>query len=87
VSLSGPQVAKRARGQIAEMTGMEAESVSSIRRGDDGGWNVVVEVLELSRVPSTDDVIGSYEVELDDEGELIGYERIGRYPRSQASER
>jgi hypothetical protein len=65
---------------------MEAESVSSLHRGEDGKWNVIVEVLELSRVPSTDDVIGSYEVELDEEGELIGYQRIRRYPRSKADD-
>jgi hypothetical protein len=84
--LSGPKLAKQAREQLSEMTGMEAESVSSLRRDDDGGWTVIVEVLELSRVPSTDDVIGSYEVELDEDGELVGYRRIRRYPRSKADE-
>jgi Gas vesicle synthesis protein GvpO len=85
--LSGPQLAMRARRQLSEITGMEAESVSSLQRGDDGTWTVVVEMLELSRVPSTDDVIGSYEAELDEEGNLIGYERVRRYPRSKAEER
>jgi hypothetical protein len=83
--LSAPKLAKRAREQLTEMTGMEAESVSSLRRDDDG-WTAVVEVLELSRVPSTDDVIGSYEVELDGDGDLLGYRRIRRYPRSKADE-
>jgi hypothetical protein len=83
---TGPKLALEARRQLSEMTGMEAESVSALRRGEDGTWKVVVEVLELSRVPSTDDVIGSYEVELDEDGELIGYERIRRYPRSKAEE-
>jgi hypothetical protein len=82
--LSGPKLALRARRQLSEITGMEAESVSSLRRDDDGTWKVIVEVLELSRVPSTDDVIGSYEAELDESGELIGYRRVRRYPRSQA---
>jgi hypothetical protein len=84
--LSGPQLALRARRQLSEITGMEAESVSSLRRGDDGTWQVIVEVLELSRVPSTDDVIGSYEADMDEDGELIGYRRVRRYPRSQADQ-
>jgi Gas vesicle synthesis protein GvpO len=84
--LSGPQLALRARRQLSEITGMEAESVSSLQRGDDGTWKVIVEVLELSRVPSTDDVIGSYEADMDDTGELIGYRRVRRYPRSQADQ-
>jgi hypothetical protein len=84
--LTGPKMAQQARRQLAEITGMEAESVSSLRRDDDGGWTLIVEVLELSRVPSTDDVIGSYEVQLDEDGELLEYQRIRRYPRSKADE-
>jgi hypothetical protein len=85
-TLTGPQLAVQARKQIAEITGMDAESVSSLQRDEEGGWTVTVEVLELSRVPSTDDVIGSYEVELDEDGEMLGYKRIRRYPRSKSDE-
>jgi Gas vesicle synthesis protein GvpO len=84
--LSGPKLAQRALRELSEITGMEAESVSALRRSDDGTWKVTIEILELSRVPSTDDVIGSYEAELDEDGELIGYQRIRRYPRSKAEE-
>jgi Gas vesicle synthesis protein GvpO len=83
---TGTQVAMRARRQLAEITGMEPESVSSMRQDDDGTWKVIVEMLEVTRVPSTDDVIGSYEAELDENGELIGYERVRRYPRSKAQD-
>ena len=82
--MSGPQLAQQALRQLAEITGMEAESVSGLQRADDGTWEVTVEVLELSRVPSTEDVLGSYRVEIDESGELIGYERVGRYPRGKA---
>jgi len=82
--LTGAQLAMRARKQLAEITGKQAESVTELQQGDDGTWYVTVEVLELSRVPKTDDVIGSYEVELDEEGEMIGYRRVRRYPRSQS---
>lgn len=84
--LSGAQLAKRARHELSEITGMDAESVSSLKQSDDGTWKVTVEMLELSRVPSTDDVIGSYEAELDASGELVGYERVRRYTRSQRDE-
>jgi hypothetical protein len=83
---TGAQIAMRARRQLAEITGLEPESVSSLRQDEDGVWKVIVEMLELSRVPSTDDVIGSYEAELDETGELLSYERIRRYPRSKADE-
>ena len=81
---SGAQLALSARQQLAEITGMEAEAVTALERTEDGAWIVTVDVLELSRIPSTDDMLGSYEVELDDDGELLGYRRVRRYTRSQA---
>ena len=41
--------------------------------------HLYVEALELRRVPDTDDLIGSYEAELDETGELPAYRRVGRY--------
>jgi hypothetical protein len=82
--LSGAKLASAARQQLEEITGMEAETVTGLRRCDDGTWNVTVELLELARIPNTDDVLGSYDVGIDEDGELIGYRRVRRYPRSQA---
>ena len=84
--LSGAQLALAAREQLSAITGMQAESVTSLKRADDGTWRVTVELLELSRVPSTDDMLGSYEAELNERGELLGYRRRGRYTRSQADD-
>ena len=78
---SGAQLAQRARRELSEITGLDAESVTSLERVDDGTWKVTVELLELSRVPETDDMLGSYEVELDETGELLGYRRLRRYTR------
>jgi hypothetical protein len=81
--LSGGQLAQRARQELAEITGLEPEGVSSLERSYDGTWRVTVQMLELERVPPTDDVLGSYAVNLDENGKLIGYERVERYTRSQ----
>lgn len=85
-SLSGAEAAKRARDQLAEITGLDAESVISLERADDDSWFVTVELLELTRVPETDDLLGSYEVQLDGDGEMLGYRRLRRYSRSQAQD-
>jgi hypothetical protein len=84
--LSGAQLAEHAREELSEITGLEAESVTSLERAEDGSWIVTVELVELSRVPETEDMIGSYEAELDEQGELLGYRRLRRYPRSQTGE-
>ena len=84
--LSGARLAQRARQELSDMTGLEAEGVTSLERSDDGAWRVTVELLELSRIPATDDVLGSYQAEFDQDGELIGYRRLRRYARSQSGE-
>jgi len=84
--VTGRQIAELARRELAEITGLEAESATSLERSDDGGWTVTVELLELSRIPETDDMLGLYEVDLDEEGQLLSYRRVRRYSRSQAGE-
>lgn len=81
--LSLLEVARRARAQLAELTGMEADAVSSFTETDDG-WSLEIEVLELSRIPDTTSLLASYEVTLDSQGELTGYRRIRRYVRGRA---
>jgi hypothetical protein len=80
------EIATRARDELSDITGLEAEGVTSLERGEDGTWIVTVELLELSRIPETDDVLGSYELELDEDGEILGYRRTRRYARSQADQ-
>ena len=74
-----------AKEQLLELTGRPCESVSSVSRQQDG-WLMTLEVVELERVPRTTDVLASYRVQLDDDGNLIGYQRVSRYYRNQASE-
>jgi hypothetical protein len=70
------------RRHVGDLAGVEAESISGLRRDGDEAWVVTVEALELARVPSTMDLMGTYEVTLSDEGELVGFRRLGRYERS-----
>ncbi|WP_078603321.1 MULTISPECIES: gas vesicle protein [unclassified Streptomyces] len=80
------EVLRQARGQLAELTGMEAESVSSFEQTDEG-WALEVEVLELERVPDTMSLMASYQVELDSQGQLTGYRRVRRYERGRSDAR
>jgi hypothetical protein len=83
--LSGSSAVQKAKAYLRELTGREAESVSALARGGRGGWQLVLEAVELERVPQSTDVLGSYEVELDERGELLRCERVQRYYRNQAS--
>jgi hypothetical protein len=70
---------------LVDLTGKKPEGVSAVERDGDQ-WIVTIDLLELSRVPETTDVIGSYEVFLTPEGDLTGYRRVRRYIRSQVEE-
>ncbi|MFI6091071.1 gas vesicle protein [Streptomyces sp. NPDC051218] len=83
----GPmEVLRTARTQLAELTGMVAESVSSFEQTEDG-WTLEIEVLELTRVPDTMSLLASYQVECDPQGELLGYKRVRRYERGRADQK
>jgi hypothetical protein len=76
-------VAKVAMHAVAELVGCPAEGVTSVRGGGDENWVIGVEVLEVERVPETSDVLASYHVEVDTNGEIVGFERMRRYERAQ----
>jgi hypothetical protein len=80
------ELAQQARQQVAEMTGLEAGTVTGLDRAGDDRWVVTVEVVELARIPSTMDVMGIFEVTLSDGGELVGLRRSGRLRRSQTDQ-
>lgn len=83
--LSGREVIEHARGQLEEMMGRPVEAVLGMQR-DGEGWLVTVQVVELQRVPASTDVLGSYEVDVDGGGDVVGYRRTRRYYRNQADE-
>jgi len=84
--LGAGDAARRAVEQIATLTGRTVEGVLGMRRDDDDGWAVTIELVELRRVPDSTDVLASYEVALDGAGELREYRRTRRYYRSQVED-
>ena len=80
------QLGQRALDELEALVGCPAEGVTAIRRIEDG-WTAMVDVLELARVPETTDVLASYEVTFDGDGEVTGYRRVRRFQRSQVEDR
>jgi hypothetical protein len=72
--------------QFRELSGNQPEQVSGLRSTDDG-WSVLVEVVEVERVPDTTSVLSTYRVDVDSDGRLTGYERIRRYTRAATDNR
>jgi hypothetical protein len=71
---------KGALEQFAGLTQLEPVATTGVRRDGDG-WSVLVDVVELERIPSTTSVMATYRVDLDESGALTGFERLRRFNR------
>ena len=82
--LSARQAVEAVRSDFPSLLGRPLEAVLGVERSDDSGWLVTVQVVELERIPPSTDVLASYEVQLDDDGCILRFERVRRYHRSEA---
>ena len=83
--ISVMQAALKARRQLQQITGLDVATVSAVERHE-GGWRAYVNLVELRRVPTTSDVLATYEATLDSTGELVTYRRLRRFLRGQVGE-
>lgn len=84
--MTGMEIARRAKEQLAQLTGLSPDTVSSFAKHQDG-WHVTVEFVEMKRIPNSTDMLGTYQALLDDESNLLSYQRTKRYLRLQAMDK
>lgn len=82
-TLSAKDAAEVAKEYITELNGQDPVAMTSVELTDEDGWVVEFEVVEDRRIPSSSDVLALYEVEVDADGELLGFRRTRRYLRGQ----
>ena len=82
---SAAEAAREAGTQIEALVGMSVDSVSSVERSEKG-WDIIVNVVELARIPHSTDVLAAYNVNLDGDGNLMSYSRGNRYTRDQTGD-
>lgn len=70
----------------AEVIGRRLDGVTEVRKDGDEGWRAVVDVIERKSIPDTQDILGAYEVFLDESGNVVGYDRIRRYRRGNTDD-
>lgn len=74
------QIRNKVRNIAEDVVGYPLSGILAIDREDEG-WRVAVEVVERSSVPDTQDILGRYEITLDEDREVTGYRRTHRYRR------
>jgi hypothetical protein len=75
------RIVQSALEQLITLVDRPVTGVIGLHRTDHG-WRIEAEVLELERVPDTMSILASYEIEVDEHGDLEGCRRLRRYPRS-----
>lgn len=79
------KVIEKAKKQLAELTGFKQPSgVGLEKEGEE--WVATVEIVEKESIPEGMNILGTYEVRLDDEGKLIGYEKIAMRKKTDTEE-
>lgn len=76
----------RAKEAAEDLLEHEFEGIIKVEAATESGWRTVVEVVERSAVPDTQDIIGRYEITLDPTGSVTGYELLERYRRGDMKE-
>jgi len=69
------EASKIAQEVIGTLTELEFDGVRGLSK-DDGKWLVTVELIERKSIPDAQDLMGGYEVTIDEEeGNVLGFER------------
>ncbi len=79
------QILSSALSEFNGLVGRPIEGVSAFERTDDG-WRVDVDVVELERIPDTTSLLATYELELDEDGDVLSYRRTRRYHRASTED-
>lgn len=68
------RLVEQAKSQLAEVTGLKPVTVTGTFK-DEQGWRIALDMLEMSRIPTATDVLGDYEVLMDEDGNMLKFER------------
>ena len=78
-------IIKKAQEDFAKLSKMPVDGVIGLSKTEEG-WVVLLEALERRAIPDTMDVLGMYEVRLDSEGNLLGFDRKKLRKRGETEE-
>lgn len=68
------ELIEKAKKQLADLTGFKEPAGVGFKK-EKAGWVVICEIVEKKSIPDGMDVVGTYEVLLDEKGDVVGYEK------------
>lgn len=72
--MNASEIVKKAEEHFGSLGKIRADGVTGLSKTEEG-WVVTLEALERKAIPDTMDILGWYEIRLDAEGNLLGFER------------
>jgi len=79
------EIIKRVQDDFTRLSNIPVNGIIGLSRTEEG-WVVLLEALERRAIPDTMDVLGLYEVRLDSEGNLLGFDRKKLRKRGETKE-
>ena len=74
MEMTVPKLIELAREQLTQVIGLKLSSTLGASK-DDKGWVVSVEMVEKKSIPDGMDILAAYEARLNDQGELLEFNR------------
>ncbi len=72
--MNADEIIEKVRDDFTRLSNIPVNGIIGLSKTEEG-WVVSLEALERRAIPDTMDVLGLYEVRLDDEGNLLGFDR------------
>jgi len=77
---------EKARKELSKLTGLTTSSTVGVTK-DEKGWNISIEMVEKRSIPDQMDILALYEVFLDEDGNLLSFERKSMRRRMDSMEK
>ncbi len=72
--MNADEIIEKARREFVNLGKKPADGITGLSRTQEG-WAISIEAVERKAIPDTMDVLGLYELHLDNEGNLLGMDR------------
>lgn len=79
------EIIARAQEDFARLGKATVERVTGFSKTEEG-WAITLEAVERKAIPDTMDVLGLYQVRVDDKGDILGFERKKLRKRGETRE-
>jgi hypothetical protein len=83
--MNANEIIVKAREEFVRLGKKPADGVTGLSKIEEG-WSILLEALERKAIPDTMDVLGLYELRLDDEGNLLSLDRKKLRKRGETHE-